>query len=120
MKLILPPSVVRVVGADYFKSHNVIDLTGHAGQDDSVECGGGNGQVSTSDVQTVQEGAGAECETVETPQSPLPQNQLMDKKAREIFDGIWLSNKYMHFLTVQSFHIMLYISNSKAAQRYFV
>ena len=88
-KLFSPPRIVRVAGANFSKSADVIDLTQKNDSPidkEDEEVVPDSPQACTSKAK---EDVCVVCEVLESPQSPVPQNQLMDKTARAIFDSIW-------------------------------
>ena len=56
--------------------------------------------TSSSQQITVKEEESDDCEVVESPASPVPQNQLMDETARSIFDSVWLGELCTNFFLI--------------------
>ena len=91
VKLVSPPCIVRVAGADYFKSADVIDLKqkSHMIADEENDNRPSTSvEETSSQVVAVTEPDSVNCQVVESPASP-PQNQLMDDKACAIYDSAW-------------------------------
>ena len=94
-RLFSPPRIVRVTGASLFKSADVIDLTKPISQETNnkktkgYECPPssptGNSSVNAAKDDTGDEGS---------PAKEPPQNQLGDKRARRLYDAVWLGKPH--------------------------
>ena len=96
-----PPCVFRVTGANYFKSSDVIDLTkGQEKQEPLPTSPDPHPSPKESlAADSPDRSAGSEEMNLQIDCSPVPQNQLQDKKAAEIFDVIWYGKMILTYAT---------------------